>query len=261
MDSLRYLVMLLIVSLPPAFSAQKPDSPPQAPPAASPTATSAVPAKTETTYSHDATVTQTENTIHIADNSPRPLSQVGDALRLKYGWFIAYEDSRYSAKLDILERPGPAGTTLLVPAGGAFSVDVPGGPSDTPPAEKTLGLIVDAYNQSKNPGKFELRKIGDNGFDLVGVGAQDDKGKMTLQDPILDSAITVPNVQRTATETVRLICETVSKQTHVPVTLGITPRTWMDHKDVKVWRETAGARHPPSNPTGNWAHDVLALAL
>src|SRR5579864_5462187 len=127
----------------------------------------------------EASITETANSIHIAANSPRPLTQVLDALRQKYGWNVDYEDPRYLSKSDIVERTAPNSAAHLFPAGGALDVDVPAGTPATapPPEEKTLQLIVDAYNQSKNPGRFELRKNEDGSLAIVGVGEQNENGK------------------------------------------------------------------------------------
>jgi hypothetical protein len=190
-----------------------------------------------------ASITQAGGKLQIAANSPRPLAQVLDALREKYGWEVEYEDARYAAKLDFVERPGPDGSPMAFPAGGSFTVEVAAGSDTTPPAEdKTVQLIVDAYNQSKNPGRFGLRQSEGGRYSVVGVGAQDDSGKILVQEPVLDTAISLPEESRTASATLDLICRKITEQTHVPVTVGITPRALVDHKDVKVGGKEIEAR-------------------
>ncbi|MGA7907446.1 MAG: hypothetical protein WCA16_08590 [Candidatus Sulfotelmatobacter sp.] len=227
MYSIRYAILLVLL-FPLLGSAQKPQT----------TAPEANP------YLREAAITQTEGMIHIAANSPRPLEQILDALRQKYGWLVDYEDPQYLSKLDIVERAGMNGMTLSLPVGGAFSVDVPAGTPATapPPEDKTLQLILDAYNQSKNPGRFGLRQNEGGSYAVVGIGAQNDKGKMSVQAPPLDLPITLPTVQRSATETVKLICRTLSQRSRVQFTVGVTPRLLMDHKEVKVGGRKAQAR-------------------
>jgi hypothetical protein len=195
-------------------------------------------------YLREASITQTEHTIHIVANSPRPLAQIVDALHLKYGWVIDYEDPRYSSQLDIVERPGVNGMHLSLPAGGAFSADVPAGDPTTepPPEDKTLQAILDAYDQSKNPGRFGLRKNEDGSFALVGIGAADEKGKIAVQEAALDLAITIPTAQRSATATLNLILEKLAAQSHGHFTLGVTPRRLLDYTDVKVGGTKVQAR-------------------
>lgn len=225
MHSIRYATILAALSCS-LVCAQQPQP--------APTAKDPVPAASP--YLREASITQTEGTLHIAANSPRPLTQVLDALRQKYGWALEYEDPRYTSKLDLVERPGLNDVPLTVPAGGGFSVDAAVGSAATaPPAEdKTLQLIVDAYNQSKNPGRFGLRKNEGGGYSVVGIGAQDDKGKILVQEAPLDLPISLPEQPRTASETVQLICQKVAEQSHVPMAVGVTPRALMDHKEVKV---------------------------
>jgi len=219
MNPIRSAICLAVL-VPSLVAQQKNQTPP---PAASP-------------YLREATITQAGSTIHIVANSPRPLAQILDALRQKYDWLVDYEDPRYVSTADLVERPGPNGATLSLPAGGTFSVDVPpGSPATAPPPEdKTLQLILDAYNHSKNPGRFELRKNEDGSFVVVGAGAQDEKGKIVAQEVPFDLPITLSSQERSATDTVLLICQEVAERTHVQITLGVTPRKPMDHTNVTV---------------------------
>lgn len=194
-------------------------------------------------YLREAAITPSGHAIHIAANSPRPVQQILVALRLKYGWVIDYEDPRYISKLDVVERSAAIGTNPLLPAGGAFSTDVPAGdPTTTPPEDTTLQSILDAYGNSGNPGRFALRKNEDGNYAVVGVGARDDNGKIATQEAVFDSAITIPVAERTATDTLTLICKTLSDFTHVDFTLGVTPRRLLDYTTVKVGGTKTQAR-------------------
>jgi hypothetical protein len=194
-------------------------------------------------YLKQATVLQEGGAIHINANSPRPLAQVLDALQIKFGWTVNYEDPQFTAAADIVDAPKGSPLAKL-PAGAAFSVQFP---ANAPDEEKTLRLIVDSYNQSKNPGQFELRHT-DRSFYVVGNAAHDDKGAMAKQSPLLDSPLTFASEERTITETVNLICEQLSAQ-GTTVTLAVTPRKPMDHNTVKL----GGTKTP--------ARDVLRQAL
>jgi hypothetical protein len=232
MHSIRFAICLAAL-LSPVAGAQQPQTPPPA----------KAPAPEATSFMKAASITQTGDKLQIAANSPRPLAQVLDALRQKYGWEVEYEDARYTAKLDFAERPGPDGSPMAFPAGGSFTVEVPAGTDTTPPAEdKTVQLIVDAYNQSKNPGRFGLRQSEGGRYSVAGVGAQDDRGKILVQEPVLDTAISLPEENRTASATLDLICQKITEQTHVPVTVGVTPRALVDHNDVKVGGKKIEAR-------------------
>ena len=183
-------------------------------------------------YMKQATIVTTEASLEISANSPRPLAQVIDALQQAYGWEINYEDAQYRSVPDYKEVPAPqyfatkAGTKIRVPSGGNFSVTVPvRSISDASPDEQTtLQAIVDAYNQSENPGRFELRKDLKGNFDLVGISARDGRSTVAIH-PLLDTEITIPKKQRTLLEVVDLVCSTLSLKSHSEVSLGVYPRT------------------------------------
>jgi hypothetical protein len=189
----------------------------------------------------EPSVSRVGNTVHISVGGPRPLEQAIDALRLQYGWVISYEDPQYLSPKDVTEAAGSKGS--LLPAGHGFSVTVPAdSPTDAPPEEKSLKLIVDAYNRSGNPGQFELRKSEEGAFALVGVAALDEKGVIAAQKALLDSTITMSVEQRTIDDTVDVLCRKLAEETHVPVSVGITPRKLVEHTNVKAGGTKSPAR-------------------
>jgi hypothetical protein len=189
-------------------------------------------------YLKEATISQTSGTVHIEANSPRPLAQVLDALRQKYGWVVDYEDPQYVSSVDVLPAPDNDPQSQL-PGGGSFSVDFP---AAAPDPEKTLRLVVDSYNRSKNPGRFDLRGNGQSGFFVVGTSARDEKGGISPQQVLFDIPVTLPVAERTITDTVNLICQQMSAQSHIAVTLGVSPRSLLDRTTVKVGGTKVPAR-------------------
>jgi hypothetical protein len=216
-------------------------------------------------YVKQAAISQTGQTVHVAADSPRPLEQTLNALQQKYGWIVNYEDPQYVSHLDFVDAPKDA-SAPQVPAGGSFSVDFPaGGPAPasastgaatpasaadpaaptTPPApdeEKTLHLVLDAYNHSKNPGQFELRLSSPGNFSVVGTAAHNEKGAIAQQEVLFDLPVTLPTEERTIVDTVNLICQAVAQQSHITVTLGIYPRTLIAHTQVKAGGTKVSAR-------------------
>jgi hypothetical protein len=225
-------------------------------------------------YLKQAEISETEGTVHIVANSPRPLTQVLEALQKKYGWFINYEDPQFTSKLDTVEVADPrahAPSSQILPAGGRFTLEFPAPPAQPPspqpgaatepgqmsnsaqsspaqssstpshPAqldfaqeEKTLRLVVDAYNHSDNPGRFELRTIGEGNLTLVGTAAHDAKGQIASQKPVLDSTLTLARGQRMATTTIELLCQRLTALRGIKVSLGVYPRNLLDHTPVTV---------------------------
>ncbi len=186
--------------------------------------------------------------ISITGTGPRPLSQALETLRLKYDGAVSYEDPQYLSAKDVKEDP--SAKENLVPAGTPFTLQIPPvqSPTDAVAEEKSIQSIVDAYNHSGNPGQFEIRKTEGRVITVVGVAARDDKGAFARQKPLLDSLVTLPEKDRTITETLDLLSETLTKESHIPVIQGISPRSLVDQPHVKL-----GGKLP--------ARSVLAQAL
>jgi hypothetical protein len=218
-------------------------------------------------YLKEAQVSEAEGTVHVVANSPRPLQQVLDALYKKYGWAVDYEDPRLTSQLDLVDVADPvthAPHAQILPAGGKFTVDFPvvsiaspppastQTPADsTKPAsapvvsddeEKTLRLVVDGYNKSDNPGRFEVRKNGEGNLAVVGTAARDAKGQISPQKPIFDTPLTVVRRQRTATETIELLCQKLTASRGAKVAIGVNPRNLLDHTPVTVGASKAPVR-------------------
>jgi hypothetical protein len=133
-----------------------------------------------------------------------------------------------------------------VPGGGNFVVEFSAAPAPNaiPDEQKTLQMLVDAYNKSGNPGRFELRKDKDRQegvFDVVGTAAHDSQGKIAPQQVLLDSPVTIPAQERTFSDTVDLICQTIEDKTRVKITLGIHP-LGLDRTNVTAGGKELSAR-------------------
>jgi hypothetical protein len=189
-------------------------------------------------YLKRATVSQSAGMVRVDANSPRPLEQTLDALLEKYGWVVDYEDPQYVSRLDFVDAPDETEHTP-VPAGGDFSVQFP---ATAPEEEKTLRIVIDAYNRSRNPGQFELRHSNQGQFYVVGTAAHDEKGAIVQQQALFDFPLTLSTEERTIAETVDLICKAVGKQSHIPVVLGVFPRSLLRSTLVKAGGVNVSAR-------------------
>ncbi len=190
------------------------------------------------TYLKSATVTQAAGKVQLKAISPRPLAQVLDALMDKYGWLVDYEDPQYTAAMDTVEAPGPRGMTKY-PSGGSFTFEFS---ATAPEAEKVLGQAVDAYNKSDNPGRFELHKDPNGHLHVIGTAARDDKGTIGKQAVLLDLVVNVPSEERSITDILNEVCEKLTAESHVQVTIGISPRSLLDRNRVKLGGSKASAR-------------------
>ena len=191
-------------------------------------------------FSKAADISQTGGKFHLAANAPRPLVQALDGLQQKYGWVVHYEDPQYTSKTEVVESTDPrfaaagGGARPHIPNGGAFAFDFPAGPGASPDEERTLGLMVDAYNRSSNPGRFEVRQLADQSFTIVGTGAHNDAGQILDQKPILDTVLTIPTAARTGTETLKLLCQSITQASLVKISTGIYPVNLFEHNQASV---------------------------
>jgi hypothetical protein len=203
---------------------------------AAPAAQTAAPAAKE------AATPPANGPITISGNGPRPLQQALGALRLKYNGAVSYEEPQYLSPKAMIEDPHIKGT--FIPASKPFSVEIAPVQSatDSAGAEKSLQLIVDAYNRSGNPGQFEIRNTEGKVIPVVGVASIDDKGSFVPQKPLLDSPVTIPARERTISDTVDLLCQKLSDGTHVPISVGISPRSLVDHTNVNLGGDKTPAR-------------------
>jgi len=196
-------------------------------------------------YVKQAAISEIAGTIHIVADSPRPLEQTIDALQQKYGWVVDYEDPQFISKLDLVEtaKPGDPAPDLnlpaLLPGGGPFKVEFP---AVSPEEEKILQIVVDSYNRSGNPGRFELRKGQQGAFFVVGAQARDGAGQISRQQVLLDVPITLAARKRTVSNTVNLICRKIAEGRRIAVTVGVSPRNLLDHNDATVGGTRVSAR-------------------
>jgi hypothetical protein len=187
-------------------------------------------------YLKQAEISETAGKVLIVANSPRPVAQILDSFREKYGWAVSYEDPQFISELDLVDAEDPGKTKL--PRGGVFSIEFRSGAEEEP----TLQLVVDLYNRSNNPGRFELRKNEQRNFSVVGVEARDRHGQISHQRVLFDIPITLATRSRTASDTVRLICRQITAQRGVAVTVGVSPRKVLDQTTLTVGGTNMSAR-------------------
>lgn len=189
-------------------------------------------------YLRQATVARTAELVHITANSPRPLLQTLDALQRTYGWMVGYEDPRYNSSHDVVDVMNN-GSRVEVPAGGEFSVEFP---ASSPNEEKTLRLIVGAYNQSKNPGRFDLRHTAGGDLYIVGTAAHNETGATSSHEPVLDTAVTLGAQERTVADTLDLLWREVEAQAHTTIVMGVVPKNTLEHTTATIGGTRISAR-------------------
>lgn len=177
-------------------------------------------------------ITDNGTTLHLAVSGARPLADALDALQKKYGWIVNYEDPQFVDKSDVVESSDKRYVVSSstgrphTPNGTAFTVDFPSNTaSGMPDAKKTLQIVIEAYNKSSNPGKFELRP-SEGRYDVIGVSAHGPDGEMVPQTSPLDAKITLASAteEKPAIDTLTSICEQAGKVSRQTIALGVFPR-------------------------------------
>lgn len=175
-------------------------------------------------YLSQPRIEETEYVLEITANAPRPLDDVLAALAHQHDWHINYEDPKYG-KADIVDQTAPSwlekhpnGPRAYGVAGGAFHVKIPidGYFPDDP--MQILPPLVEAYNRSGNPGRFQLRVVSKTFFDVIPTGASDGP-----QTPLLDTVMSFDATADVgAYPTFRRFCEELSRKSGHTVVFGGT---------------------------------------
>jgi hypothetical protein len=144
------------------------------------------------------------------------------ALKHQHSWHINYEDPRYG-KGDIVDDTAPSwlqehpnGPRAYVVAGGALytKIAVDGYFPDDP--MQILPALVEAHNRSGNPGRFELRRVDHESFDIVPTAAAGGP-----QTPLLDTGMSFDATDAdSAPVSLRRFCDELSRQSGQAVVFG-----------------------------------------
>ena len=160
-------------------------------------------------------IEETESVLEITANAPRPLDDILAALAHQHGWHINYEEPQFG-KSEIVDQTTPSwleqhpnGPRAYGIAGGAFHVKIAidGYFPDDP--MQILPPLVEAYNRSGNPGRFQLRVVNELAFDIIPTGSSDGP-----QTPLLDTMMSFDaSADVGAYPTLRRFCEELSRET------------------------------------------------
>jgi mono/diheme cytochrome c family protein len=162
------------------------------------------PGQLETNSSQPAQIEVDGSVLRVSvDQNPQPLAAIVKGLDLKFGWNVNYETPRYDSpenldditpRKSLTDNPQGIKASGLKP--GSFSFSFPDfDPADPKSESRTLDAIVKAYNQSNNPGKFELLAMDDGSFNVAGIAAAHGP-----QPPVLNTKISLSIGQVSASE-------------------------------------------------------------
>jgi hypothetical protein len=105
-----------------------------------------------------------------------------------------------------------------------------------------LEKVISDYNQTQNPGKFEVRAESEGRCTVAGISMRDNGGKQVPVTPILDTPIILDKATRDAETTVSLITDALFRQTGVMVVIGSAPTNTLMNSHVTVGGAALPAR-------------------
>ena len=210
-------------------------------------------------YLKTAEVEERRGVVRVFANDPRPLAQALCAITKRNEWLVDYEDPPYAGNFEMVDATNPEWRAshpntppVMVPNGGAFEFKYDEALTANPNGEKqVLEALVSAYNQTGNPGRFEVRElsldwrpwsVSHKRYAIVGVAIRGDREKLQPVDPILDTLITLPIRERSASETIRLIGDEVFAKRQVKVIEGGFANNALIHSRVTVGGTNVSAR-------------------
>jgi hypothetical protein len=201
-------------------------------------------------YMDEAIVQHGDGSAVLKANNARPLKQAIEALNEEYGWIIDYEDPPYRSDFDLIDkttaahRAADANFRFRVPAGNGFQVTYPEDSSITTLAgqDTVIRRVVSAYNDSGNPGRFDVLSQGRGRQTVLGVSIKNEIGQFEHVTPVLNTNITIPLQERTVHDTIVLILREVSAANSTKVALGWVPLNFFNKKRVTVGGANLPAR-------------------
>ena len=168
----------------------------------------------------------------LSIDSGRPLMRAALILQALYGFVITYEDPLYTnsdAVIDIAPttrkdyasyRPGTA-PKLLVPKPWKLTMQIP--KLSKPTSSDALKLLQDfirLQNSASHGGHFHVVQTGDS-FHIIPSELRDRAGNWLPPSTVLDTRISLPQVERSETDLYRAIVRAIKTSAHVSMDLSV----------------------------------------
>lgn len=201
-------------------------------------------------YLDRAMIQHADSTATVTANYPTPLFQAVDGIRQEYGWQVNWEEAPCYSHFDVVDdtsprwraaHPDAQGVTRK--AGGFFVSTFPEPKTEEGGTkEVTLRKVVEDYNATGNPGKYDLRAGPGEQFTVVGAEIRDDSGRLQKVTPVLDTPISVNAQKRSATDTLEAILQALSSASGKRVILMSLPNNLFRDTQVIVGGHDVTAR-------------------
>jgi hypothetical protein len=194
---------------------------------------------------------------------PRPLAQAAEAFETHYGIPVSYEDANYAYAGDLDDKTAPeyakshpGGRRALIPKGGSLTLR--GDPKlavhSAQDAMPLLQSLLDDHKKAGHPGEFKLIPNGD-GVAIVPSAVKNAGGILLPDHSLLETKISLPELQRTADGTIQAICEAVQTNSGKIIGLASSP-----FQGIQPYSVTIGASNEPARSVLERTFESLGFA-
>ncbi len=131
-------------------------------------------------------------------------------------------------------KPGEA-PRVIVPMGGPLAVDYEALPGTKVPinTRATIEKLLSSHANAGGPGRFRLEQQGET-FHVIPTAFKNSFGDMTPQESPLDTVISFPAQERSAAQTLQVICNAINEQGQTSVSAATFPlNQFLRYHDVR----------------------------
>lgn len=182
--------------------------------------------------------------VSLAVEDARPVAKAITLLEARYGWIITYEDPRYAyadditdvtekVRRDLHKHPKGQAPRVLIPRGGhlSFEYDVIADTNLPSSPGVVVRNLLNAQAASDNSARFRFEK-SNSIIHVIPSAIKDRSGRLTPQQSLLDTVVSLPADERTGLRTLETLMESIGQATQTRIIVGNVPfGLFLQHKD------------------------------
>jgi hypothetical protein len=188
-------------------------------------------------------VTHAAGSATVAASDPRPLWMAMNALEREYGWVIDFDDPIWTES-DTTAQNNPVwdaqhpGNPSRMPSGTSFQSTYAEGPDTSRSPVIVVTKVVQDYNASDNPGRFEVRRSPSGRIGII--GAPRDPSQTHVD--VLDTRVSFPSEPLGSLGALDKLVKLLSAASGVKIVLGSIPYNLLGSASTKAPQGSVPAR-------------------
>jgi len=166
-----------------------------------------------------------------------------NALEREYGWVIDFDDPIWTES-DTTAQNNPVwdaqhpGNPSRMPSGTSFQSTFTEGPDTSRSPIAVVTKVVEDYNASDNPGRFDVRRSPSGRIEVTGTPR--DPGRTTVD--ILDTRVSLPTEPLVSLDAVHKLVTLVSAAAGIKVAVGRVPHNLLNSASIQTPQGSVPAR-------------------